>query len=131
MILLYLKDNLNIINISYLKSIPFDLENVDGGLKEYKSIYEKEEEIKELRNIRIDMYTKYFKVIDSVLKLLEEDKYYYILVDKYINKKTNFEMEYKYKIDSRTILRHKNRLLNEFEKYLDLELIYSILKKNV
>ena len=88
-------------------------ERVDGGVVEYKSEVERQEERKEKLINEIDYFQKTVDLIDAGLECIKADKYYRIIELKYFNKKSLEEIAEDFQVEERTIRRNRNRLINE------------------
>ena len=88
-------------------------ERVDGGVVDYKSEVERQEERKETLINEIDYFQKTVDLIDAGLECIKADKYYRIIELKYFNKKNLNEIAEEFQVDISTIKRNKNRLINE------------------
>ena len=98
-------------------------ENVQGGLKKYEGVPEKEvEKIEHLKaeNLKIE---KRIIRIDNALMNIEDDKYYEIIVLKYFKNWTIDEIADEMGVDRKTIGRNRTRLIKELQFNLFPELL--------
>lgn len=98
-------------------------ENVQGGLKKYEGVPEKEvEKIEHLKaeNLKIE---KRIIRIDNALMNIEDDKYYEIIVLKYFKNWTIDEIADEMGVDRKTIGRNRTRLIEELQFNLFPELL--------
>ncbi len=85
------------------------------GVYDIKNDSEKAEEKIEAIEKSIQITKNFINVIDSALKVLEDDPYFDIIQMKYFDGKSREEIAEYYSVDVSTISRNKNKLINSLQ----------------
>lgn len=98
-------------------------ENVQGGLKKYEGIPEKEiEKIEHLKSENLKMEKRIIRV-DNALMNIRNDKYYNVIALRYFKEWTIDEIADEMNVDRKTVGRNRTRLIKELQFNLFPELL--------
>lgn len=98
-------------------------ENVQGGLKKYEGVPEKEiEKVEHLKSENLKMEKRIIRV-DNALMNIRNDKYYCIIELRYFKEWTIDEIADEMKVDRKTVGRNRTRLIKELQFNLFPELL--------
>ena len=98
-------------------------ENVQGGLKKYEGVPEKEiEKIEHLKSENLKMEKRIIRV-DNALMNIRNDKYYNVIALRYFKEWTIDEIADEMNVDRKTVGRNRTRLIKELQFNLFPELL--------
>ena len=98
-------------------------ENVQGGLKKYEGVPEKEiEKIEHLKSENLKMEKRIIRV-DNALMNIRNDKYYNVIALGYFKEWTIDEIADEMNVDRKTVGRNRTRLIKELQFNLFPELL--------
>ena len=98
-------------------------ENVQGGLKKYEGVPEKEiEKIEHLKSENLKMEKRIIRV-DNALMNIRNDKYYNVIALRYFKECAIDEIEDEMNVDRKTVGRNRTRLIKELQFNLFPELL--------
>ncbi|WP_304179105.1 sigma factor-like helix-turn-helix DNA-binding protein [Leptotrichia trevisanii] len=98
-------------------------ENVQGGLKKYEGVPEKEiEKVEHLRSENLKMEKRIIRV-DNALMNIKNDKYYDVIVLRYFKEWTIDEIADEMDVDRKTVGRNRTRLVKELQFNLFPEIL--------
>ena len=98
-------------------------ENVQGGLKKYEGVPEKEiEKVEHLKSENLKMEKRIIRV-DNALMNIKNDKYYEVIVLRYFKEWTIDEIADEMDVDRKTVGRNRTRLVKELQFNLFPEIL--------
>ena len=98
-------------------------ENVQGGLKKYEGVPEKEiDRIEHLKSENLKMEKRIIRV-DNALMNIRNDKYYNVIALRYFKEWTIDEIADEMNVDRKTVGRNRTRLIKELQFNLFPELL--------
>ena len=98
-------------------------ENVQGGLKKYEGVPEKEiEKVDHLKSENLKMEKRIIRV-DNALMNIKNDKYYEVIVLRYFKEWTIDEIADEMDVDRKTVGRNRTRLVKELQFNLFPEIL--------
>ena len=99
------------------------LENVQGGIKKYEGVPEKEiEKVDHLKSENLKMEKRIIRV-DNALMNIKNDKYYEVIVLRYFKEWTIDEIADEMDVDRKTVGRNRTRLVKELQFNLFPEIL--------
>ena len=99
------------------------LENVQGGIKKYEGVPEKEiEKVEHLKSENLKIEKRIIRV-DNALMNIKNDKYYEVIVLRYFKECTIDEIADEMDVDRKTVGRNRTRLVKELQFNLFPEIL--------